>query len=311
MSILLIQTIQGALKEMGLAASQGRLLSLTARNHDLVYEAQQISQQRLFLAEATREAADKYNKAMNNTVMQATINGEKQQLTYDILTSQDPFSGLCMRLVDNNGNVVVPPAESLEIQQTVTDETTGETSKQLLGRFTSTSDFINARMSNLSEDEKSALSSYSLADISAYYNNNYADKDENISVVFRNKSVSNTNIVKSGESVLYDENIYDPKYLQQMIVSGEFKIQQAQPDGSFEDLVWQGSTTVSEVLDTSDDAAAEAEYEAAMIDLQKQDKILELRLEQVETQQKAVSTEYDSVKSIIKENVEDSFKTFA
>ncbi len=293
---------------MGLAASQGRLLALTARNHDLVYEAQQISQQRLFLSEASRVAADKYTKAMNNTVMQANINGESQQLTYDVLTSQDPFSGLCMRLVDSNGNVVIP-GESLEVQETVTDEETQATSKKTIGRFSSASDFINARMKNLTEEEKTQLSSYSLADIYSYYNNNYADKDENITVVHRTKSTSD--IVKPGETVLYDANVYDTKYLQQMLLTGEFKIQQAQPDGSFEDLVWQGSTMISEVFDTSDDAAAEAEYEAAMIDFQKQDKILELRLEQVETQQKAVSTEIDSVKSVIKANVEDSFKTMA
>ena len=35
---------------MGLAASQGRYLSLTARMSDLVYEGQQISQQRMALA---------------------------------------------------------------------------------------------------------------------------------------------------------------------------------------------------------------------------------------------------------------------
>ena len=111
--------------------------------------------------------------------------------------------------------------------------------------------------------------------------------------------------------MLYDANVYDTAYLQQMLLSGEFKIQQAQPDGTFQDLVWQGSTMISEVYDTSDDAAAEAEYEASMIELQRQDKILELRLDQVETQQKAVSTELESVKSLIKENVEDTFKTFA
>lgn len=295
---------------MGLAASQGRLLSLTARNHDLVYEGQQISQQRLFLAEATREAADKYNKAMNNKVMQATINGETQQLTYDILTSQDPFSGLCMRLVDTNGNVVIP-SEMLEVQETVTDETTKATSKKTLGRYTSASDFINARMKNLTSEQKTELSSASLSDLYTYYNENYADKEENknISVIYRNKNTSD--IVKSNENVLYDKNIYDTDYLQQMLLSGEFKIQQAQPDGTFEDLVWQGSTMISEVYDTSDDAAAEAEYEASMIELQRQDKILELRLDQVETQQKAVSTEIESVKGLIKENVEDTFKTFA
>ena len=95
-----------------------------------------------------------------------------------------------------------------------------------------------------------------------------------------------------------------------MLILGEFKLQQVQPDGSFEDITWQGSTMISEVYDTSDDAAAEAEYENAMMEFQKKDKILELRLNQVETEQQAVHTELESVRKLIDENVKDSFKTF-
>ena len=54
---------------MGLAASQGRYLCLTARMSDLVFEGQQISQQRMKLAEETQAIADAYNDAMNNTIM--------------------------------------------------------------------------------------------------------------------------------------------------------------------------------------------------------------------------------------------------
>lgn len=293
---------------MGLAASQGRLLSLTARNHDLVYEGQQISQQRLMLAEATQEVANKYNKAMNNTVMQAVVNGQTQPLTYDVLTSQDPFSGLCMRLVDTHGNVVIP-GESIEVQQTVKEEGTQGETKSIVGRFTSSYDFINAYMKDLSDDKKAELYSSSLANVFSYYNDSYDNKNENITVIHRNKN--NNSLIKDGEKALIDSNIYDSEYLHQMLIKGEFKLQQSKPDGRFEDLVWQGSTMISEVFDTSDDAVAEAEYETALTELQRQDKILELRLDQVETQQSAVHQELESVKKVIKENVEDSFKTMA
>ena len=42
-----------------------------------------------------------------------------------------------------------------------------------------------------------------------------------------------------------------------------------------------------------------------------QDRELELKLKQLDTEHNAVQTEIDSVKSIAKKNVEDSFKTFA
>ena len=45
--------------------------------------------------------------------------------------------------------------------------------------------------------------------------------------------------------------------------------------------------------------------------IQAQDKNLELRLKQLDTEHNAVQTEIDSVSSVVKKNVEDSFKTFA
>ena len=45
--------------------------------------------------------------------------------------------------------------------------------------------------------------------------------------------------------------------------------------------------------------------------IQEQDRTLELRLKQLDTEQKALSTEMDAVKKVISDNVEKSFKTFS
>ena len=45
--------------------------------------------------------------------------------------------------------------------------------------------------------------------------------------------------------------------------------------------------------------------------VQEQDRTLELRLKQLDTEHKAVTTEMEAVKSMVDKNVEDSFKTFA
>ncbi len=45
--------------------------------------------------------------------------------------------------------------------------------------------------------------------------------------------------------------------------------------------------------------------------LQDEDKKLELRLKQLDTEQNAVKTEMDSIKEVIKKNIETTFKTFA
>lgn len=288
---------------MGLAASQGRYLCLTARNSDLIYEGQQISQQRLALTQETQQIADKYNEAMNNTVMQATTpEGGTQQLTYDILTSQDPFSGLCMRLVDLNGYVVIPG----EYLETTTTDADGGTSQL---KFSSASDFIKRYMPEVTGDEFNTLSGKSLSELCTYYNENYPDSGTTVELINRD----NSNVVKDGEKVLKDVNCTDASYLQQMLTSGQWLIQQASASNEtgWDDIVWQGSSAISEVYYTADDAAAEAEYESAMTEIQKRDKLLELRLEQVQTEQSSVETEIDSIKDVISQNIEDSFGTFA
>ena len=45
--------------------------------------------------------------------------------------------------------------------------------------------------------------------------------------------------------------------------------------------------------------------------IQEQDRTLELRLKQLDTEQKALSTEMDAVKKVISDNVEKTFKTFS
>ena len=59
-------------------------------------------------------------------------------------------------------------------------------------------------------------------------------------------------------------------------------------------------------------------YERAIQDInarteiiQQQDRTLELRLKQLDTEQEALKTEMDAVKEVIQKNVESTFKTFA
>ncbi len=229
---------------MGLAASQGRYLCLTARMSDLIYEGQQISYQRLMLASETEEASEKYNDAMANTVMEAQIydkdgNPQAVRLTYDVITNTDMTKGVGMRIVDADGHIVVPK--------------------------------------NADEDLKNSLKK----------------KD-------------------TEETFIYDEGCDDPDYIQEMIISGQWFLEN-KPDAKSDWTrlkSWQGSSQVTQRNKTEDDAAAEAEYEEAMQKLQKKDKVLELRLEQIQTEENSIETEIDSVKQVISKNIENSFKTF-
>ena len=158
---------------MGLAASQGRFLCLTARLNDLVYEGQQISQQRMALAEESSLIAKEYTAAINNKKMVCTTPaGGEQQLTYSVITNQDPNTGLCMRIVDLNGNVVsMPNKTSLEVKST------DEEGNEITESFSSTAAFIDKYLPELTPEQKVEYSVKSLEEIKDYYIQTYPDNN--------------------------------------------------------------------------------------------------------------------------------------
>ena len=66
---------------MGLCASQARLLMLTARRSDLEYQAQQISQARMVLAQNQEAVARKYSDALSNKKLQIRTDDGTVNLT--------------------------------------------------------------------------------------------------------------------------------------------------------------------------------------------------------------------------------------
>ncbi|MDD3238073.1 MAG: hypothetical protein PHV37_08270 [Candidatus Gastranaerophilales bacterium] len=115
---------------MGMSASQARYLELTARRNNNEYQAQQIAQQKLMLANQTDAVANAFSNKMSNQQLlfvkvDANNNSNAStRLTYDIITSTDPINGLSMRLVDQNGNIVIPQkyADTSENVQNATDK---------------------------------------------------------------------------------------------------------------------------------------------------------------------------------------------
>ena len=54
-----------------------------------------------------------------------------------------------------------------------------------------------------------------------------------------------------------------------------------------------------------------AQLNARTESLQEEDKVLELRLNQIDTEQQALQTELEAVKNVLKENIESVFNTFS
>ncbi len=144
---------------MGLSASQGRMLLLTARQSDLEYRAQNISQKRLNITQKLEEVSMDYENATSNRQMKISLflsgegsDGENVQrtsnLTYAALVSgtlaqfdssqsgivsysrtadQQYASNSAYRLVDCDGAIVV--SDKSEIPSTLAVTTSNESTE--------------------------------------------------------------------------------------------------------------------------------------------------------------------------------------
>ena len=280
---------------MGLSASQARFLQLTGRKSNVEYQAQQINFQRLQLSDKLAAASEEYqDKTSNRKLTYAFNNGDgivNVDVTYQnyknymnqqmdgVTSSQDK-----LYLVSSSGNkIIVGSAE--ERDKMIEANTT-------YLPYTSSDNIKNDDGNKLEVIER---------------------EDEDGSV---NKYVAQRQF-DMGDFMIVD-GLEDPDLFQQSIKDGIYRFAKLKEDESSGEVKLQaeswetlGGGAISEDLDKSDDVTAEAEYKAKQERYQNLDKKLELRLNQLETERKAIETEVESVSKVIKDNVESSFKVFS
>ena len=105
----------------------------------------------------------------------------------------------------------------------------------------------------------------------------------------------------------------------EMIQSGQYRLEKKQEVTNDNGVTKKEWTEVSIASDpslgiASDDskfALAEAEYNAATQKINNKEKKLDQQLKTMDTEHSALQTEQDSVKSLIKDNVDKSFNLFS
>ncbi|MEI8129384.1 MAG: hypothetical protein WCG95_07190 [bacterium] len=107
------------------------------------------------------------------------------------------------------------------------------------------------------------------------------------------------------------ENADDKKYLQNEILYGNIAIKQRATDGTWQNLSTNdsGSPLRSE-RDQEAISKAEADYSAAKDTLSTKEVGLDLVTQNLDSERTAITTEMESVKSMLKKNIESSFKMF-
>ena len=109
-------------------------------------------------------------------------------------------------------------------------------------------------------------------------------------------------------------------WLKGMIESGQMMIMLVGEDKESGDVKMDATSPSSDTsiaysatsnIDSRALAKAEAKYEHDLKEIEKKDKEFDLSLSKLETERQALTKEYDSVKNVIKENIERSFGIFS
>ena len=112
----------------------------------------------------------------------------------------------------------------------------------------------------------------------------------------------------------------DTDWLQSMVQCGQFSIEVIDTDPKTGKVSFDSTSpssdsciayTTTTLIDKRALAKAEAEYEHTLKDIDKKDQKFDLDLSKLETERNALTTEYESVKKVIEENIERTFGIFS
>ena len=108
------------------------------------------------------------------------------------------------------------------------------------------------------------------------------------------------------------ESLSNKEVLQNAIINGTlFVLDTNAEDPTPSKQLLESDTAMQYILDTSDDAEAESKHEYELSRLARQENQIEMEMGQLETQHEAILKEYESVKKVITNNVDRTFKLFS
>ncbi len=364
---------------MGMAASQARLLTITARLHDVEYKAQSIQNAKIQLSTQSDQVYQDYLEALDATTLTVSdISGNLITATFNTLCGINAVdTGNQYALRDSNNRLIVSDEIKDGYDKFIAD---GGTDAYQFGLYMVDGDSGNSmNLNSLEEDEyavyEANVNNGSEADeamealiekmndiltengVSDY---NELDDDakkeyDELELAFKNKLYSayadqvyarNTGNDADDfdwDSFNYYVNIFkqiqqaggcvsisdydgtngdaanDSDWLQNMIQCGKISlcIVNTDDDGNvtFSTSSPSSDTYVSYTTTTEIDktalAKAEAEYEYQTKQIDKKDEQYDLDLSELETERTALTTEYESVKKVVDDNIERTFGIFS
>ena len=317
---------------MGLAASQARFLGITARKSNIEYEGQQVNQQRTALAEEVNalysslialeaplppDTTQFYN---SNYSFEIKATANENQGTYRLLeygpNKNDSYYAYVERThtevvavendldkdgyklgVNEDGTYYIEKDGTKTPLAAVEDE---EQNKDLRDLINSTAD-----ISPITENE--TFFSYDLNGERCYIPSSLVTAQptpEQIYSFKKGKDTFKTRETIDPVDIKFDDN-GRPSKITIDDFSYDVNASRYHDDERYEAALRDYTMEKDEYNKMVADLNARTES------LQQEDKVLELRLNQIDTEQQQLSTELEAVKNVLKENIESTFKTFS
>jgi len=293
---------------MGMSASQARLLSLTARMHDLEYQAQDLDNNKLQLSNQSTTAYDEYSKELNSTKYQMNVvssdsSTSKIDVTYNALTGTNGSAHSMYVLTDAKTNAIYLP-EAVTKAMNGSIPSTVDNFLQIVG-----SSYLYSGRNYSSDEIRSKMASDGSQSYwtAVYYQlTGFTDNNGNVTSGHNYASVSSS-------------NASDRAWITEQVEKGNIVLNKMDNDQEtvgttgvniFEQTNLSTDSGLSETADTSRVNQAEVKYEHQLDLINQKDKNLDLQLSRIENERNALKTEYDSVKDLVQKNIERSYKTF-
>lgn len=308
---------------MGMAASQARFLGLTARKTNTEYEGQQVNQQRTALA---NESSGLFNKMLELQVPIPPDTNNFYNIRYTYTYGSEGYEITNFKPAATSGTYDITVKHSAAVDKAYKQELNNvELTKN------ASTGLWNIAVGSTTAQLQGPIEKANLATEMGVSNKNfYQYKDANNKTYYMNEDDFNTYTqnqtqdYNGGIQQYYYTSTTDVKY--ETIEGVTFSLDS---NGSFtkvnvpgqgemplttervrDDIGYENAMRVY-TMEKNDYDRAVADMNAQTSIIQQQDRTLELRLKQLDTEQSALQTELEAVTKVIEKNVESTFKTFA
>ena len=322
---------------MGLAASQARFLGITARKSNIEYEGQQVNQQRTALAEEVNalyskllslkvpvapdttefyesnysfSISDKTNNQDGNYIVKNYYENDDGSYYMDVERTYDKNMAEQSNL--SNQWKIVKSEDGTYSLVNIKDETSYALSlssdpTEIKSLIDSTAGIqpLPEGTQNLYTYKDSDGKTHYIPDVQVTGYDPAAEQNSIYSYMKTNKTVTETTTFDNVQ-VTFDGNNRMSSITIPGVVSGLDVDTTRTYDSEGYDAALRDYTMSKDEYDKM-----VADLNAQTESLQQEDKVLELRLNQIDTEQNELQTELEAVKAVLDKNIENTFNTFS